>query len=98
MRDVKYGQIVIIDWGFSVYKNDEHQPFMGGLDCDADYVLKAINKQQPLRYQPQFDLISFVRTFYMKLHGNDGIAKLDFGQEGNNHKKKTHVESVIEFW
>ncbi|CAG8617038.1 3470_t:CDS:2 [Funneliformis mosseae] len=49
---------------------------------------ESYKKQQPLRYQTQFDLISFVRTFYMKLHRNDGIAKLDFGQEENNHRRK----------
>ena len=68
-----------------------------GLECSADDVLNAINEELSFVYEPQFDLISFVRTFYMSLYGTRGVVRLDFGRMKKG-EKKMHVESVISYW
>jgi hypothetical protein len=98
MRDSINGHIVILDWGFSVYRDDGPQSFAGGLECSADDVLNAVKSQRAIIYHPRFDLISLVRMLYMSIFGNDEIEKLDLGKEEDNDKKKTHVESIIDYW
>jgi len=101
MRDCRQGLVVILDWGYSVNKDDGPQYFAGGLECSADDVLKAININEEVSfvYEPQFDLVSFVsiRTFYMSLYGTSGVVMLEFGRVKEG-EKKMHVESVISHW
>ncbi|CAG8645549.1 16081_t:CDS:2 [Funneliformis caledonium] len=68
LRDANSGSVVICDWGYSVFINESNY-FAGGLEIATDDILQnLIEGENEFIYECQFDLISFVRMFYLMLH------------------------------
>ena len=67
IRD-KSGKIVIIDWGYCIKTNTNHDSmFAGGLEVMSDKVLLSIINEEEIDYGPEVDLVCLVRSFYLML-------------------------------
>ena len=85
--------IRVVDWGYAV---DVHtsQPFAGGLDCASDLALKSVIERRSIVYQKSDDLVSLLRSFYLTLHGHNGLDTFAFG----NKDFQGHAEKTMAFW
>ncbi|CAB4495538.1 kinase-like protein [Rhizophagus irregularis] len=83
--------ILIVDWGYSTNNSESTLPFAGALECMPDYVLQSLINEEEITYEPQVDLICFVRSFYLMLHK----PSLTFGKD-DDIKQRASV--LLNFW
>lgn len=93
LKDRDSRTIRVVDWGYAV---DVHtsQPFAGGLDCASDLALKSVIERRSIVYQKSDDLVSLLRSFYLTLHGRNGLDTFAFG----NKDFQGHAEKTMAFW
>ncbi|RHZ88242.1 hypothetical protein Glove_25g31 [Diversispora epigaea] len=89
-------KILIIDWGYSVSKNDVGK-FSGALECMPDDILKSLANGEQITYSPSIDLICLVRSFYLMLHNptNSEMMKISFDGISDF---KSRVKCLLDFW
>ncbi|RIB04007.1 hypothetical protein C2G38_2223523 [Gigaspora rosea] len=89
-------KILIIDWGYSVSGN-ENGKFAGALECMPDDILKSLANGEQITHSPSIDLICFVRSFYLMLHGpaNSMMEKISFNGPSDF---KSRAKNVLDFW
>ncbi|CAG8772791.1 3861_t:CDS:1, partial [Ambispora leptoticha] len=90
------GEIVIIDWGYSVTEGETGN-FAGALECMPDDVLTSlVNGEQP-SYSPKIDLICLAKAFYLMLHkpAQVLVERLSFDRTPNF---KLRAQDILSFW
>src|SRR6266498_4704807 len=88
--------IVIIDWGFSIKLEENHDfTFAGALDCMPDSVLQSIVNEDSIVYGPEVDLICLVRSFYLMLHRPPLEDRIVFDKDNNI---KSRAQLMLNFW
>jgi hypothetical protein len=90
------GQILIIDWGYSVAK-DGTGNFAGALEVMPDDILTSLINGEQIKYSPKIDLICFVRTFYSMCHKptNAEIERLPLNGPSDI---KSQARNILNFW
>ncbi|CAG8515993.1 2066_t:CDS:2 [Diversispora eburnea] len=83
-------KIVIIDWGYSVRKNEIGE-FAGALRCMPDNILESLVYGKQIKYLPSIDLICFVRSLYLMLHRP--VMRVD-----GIHGFRSKAQYVLAFW
>ena len=81
------GNIVIIDWGFSIklVENDDFT-FAGALECMPNNILQSIVNEDNIVYGPKVDLTCLVRSFYLMLH-RPPMERIAFDKDDNIKKR-----------
>jgi hypothetical protein len=90
------GQIVIVDWGYSVAKNDTGN-FAGALEVMPDDILTSLTYGEQIKYSPRIDLICFVRTHYLMLHRPTN-AEMERMSVNGTPDIKSRAQNVLDFW
>jgi predicted Ser/Thr protein kinase len=86
--------IIIIDWGYSVTKDEKTGNFAGALECMPDDILELLADGKQILCSPRIDLICLVRSFYLMLH-NTAMEKITFGKIPDF---KSRAKNVLTFW
>ncbi len=95
VRD-QLGNIVIIDWGYSIKLEGNHNfAFAGALECMPDNILQSIvNDDDDIIYGPGVDLTCLVRSFYLMLH-RPSLDRIPFDKEDDI---KSRAQMMLNFW
>ncbi|CAG8635619.1 6518_t:CDS:2, partial [Acaulospora morrowiae] len=90
------GDIVIIDWGYSVTKGQTRN-FAGALECMPDDVLTSlVNWKQPF-YSPKIDLICLARAFYLMLH-KPARTIVERISSDRIPDFRSRAQNILDFW
>ncbi|POG79213.1 kinase-like domain-containing protein [Rhizophagus irregularis DAOM 181602=DAOM 197198] len=94
VRD-QLGNIVIIDWGYSIKLEGNHNfAFAGALECMPDNILQSIVNDDDINYGPGVDLTCLVHSFYLMLH-RPSLDRIPF-DKGDDIKSRAQM--MLNFW
>ncbi|CAG8660548.1 17164_t:CDS:2 [Cetraspora pellucida] len=90
------GNIVIIDWGYSV-KINETGNFAGALEVMPDDILTSLTNEKQITYLPRIDLICLIRAFYLMLHKPTNAEMIRIAFDGAPDIK-SRAQNILTFW